>query len=64
MTGEKWTVYWNEYSANTYLYGSRVLYHARDDVEFQNILMPPGTILRSGSQRRIIRCRESNPRYL
>ena len=46
MTGEKWTVYWNEYSANTYLYGSRVLYHARDDVEFQNILMPPGTIIK------------------
>ena len=46
MTGEKWTVYWNEYSANTYLYGSRVLYHARDDVEFQNILMPPVTWVR------------------
>jgi|UniRef100_UPI00402A4378 accessory secretory protein Asp3 len=46
MTGEKWTIYWNEYSSNTYLYGSTIHYHAKDDVEFHNDLMPPGTIIK------------------
>lgn len=47
MLGEKWTIYWNEYAANTYLYGSRVRFIAKDDVEFQNQLMPPGTVLKT-----------------
>lgn len=46
MTGAKWTIYWNEYSSNTYLYGSTIHYHAKDDVEFHNDLMPPGTIIK------------------
>jgi accessory Sec system protein Asp3 len=46
MLGEKWTIYWNEYSSDTYLYGSEVTYHRRDDVEFHNRLMPPGTIIK------------------
>lgn len=46
MTGEKWIIYWNEYSSNTYLYGSEVSYHARDDVEYANLLMPPGTVIK------------------
>ena len=46
MLGEKWTIYWNEYSADTYLYGSKVRYHKKDDVEFKNHLMPPGTIIK------------------
>lgn len=46
MLGEKWTVYWNEYASDTYLYGSRVIFHKKDDVEFQNLLMPPGTIIK------------------
>ena len=46
MTGAKWTVYWGEYSANTYLYGSEVTYLAKDDVEFRNRLMPPGTVIK------------------
>ena len=46
MLGEKWTIYWNEYSADTYLYGSKVRYHKKDDVEFENRLMPPGTIIK------------------
>jgi accessory Sec system protein Asp3 len=46
MTGEKWTIYWNEYSSDTYLYGSEVTYHRRDDVAFHNRLMPPGTIIK------------------
>lgn len=46
MTGAKWTIYWNEYSADTYLYGSEIMYHKKDDVEFTNRLMPPGTIIK------------------
>ena len=46
MTGEKWTIYWNEYSADTYLYGSEVAFHQKDDVEFCNHLMPPGTVIK------------------
>jgi accessory Sec system protein Asp3 len=46
MSGEKWTILWNEYSADTYLYGSQVVYHSRDDVEFTNHLMPPGTVIK------------------
>ncbi len=44
--GELWKIYWNEYASDTYLYGSRIRYHKRDDVEFQNALMPPGTIIK------------------
>ena len=46
MTGAKWTIYWNEYSADTYLYGSEIIYHKKDDVEYRNLLMPPGTIIK------------------
>ena len=46
MEGQKWIIYWNEYSADTYLYGSEITYHKKDDVEFKNNLMPPGTIIK------------------
>lgn len=46
MTGAKWTIYWNEYSTDAYLYGSKVTFHKKDDVEFENQLMPPGTIIK------------------
>lgn len=46
MTGEQWKIYWNEYSADTYLYGSEITYHKVDDVEFRNELMPPGTVVK------------------
>ena len=46
MKGEKWTIYWNEYASDTYLYGSHVQFHKKDDVEFSNTLMPPGTIIK------------------
>ena len=34
MQGQKWTIYWSEYASDTYLYGSKVLFHKKDDVEF------------------------------
>lgn len=46
MAGEKWKIYWNEYSSDTYLYGSEIIFHKKDDVEFRNMLMPPGTIIK------------------
>lgn len=46
MQGEKWTIYWSEYASDTYLYGSKVLFHKKDDIEFTNALMPPGTIIK------------------
>lgn len=46
MLGQKWTIYWNEYAFNTYLYGSEVILHSRDDVEFSNHLIPSGTVIK------------------
>ena len=46
MIGETWTIYWNEYSSETYLYGSKIHFRAKNDVEFENLLMPPGTIIK------------------
>lgn len=46
MTGESWKVYWNEYGKDTYLYGSELFFHGKDDVEFRNSLMPPGTVIK------------------
>lgn len=46
MIGAKWTIYWNEYSTDTYLHGSVILYHSKDNVEYLNELMPPGTVIK------------------
>lgn len=46
MAGQSWKIYWNEYSNNTYLYGTELAFLARDDVHFKNRLMPPGTVIK------------------
>lgn len=46
MVLQSWNVYWNEFASNTYTYGSRIRFHAKDDVEFENELMPPGTVIK------------------
>lgn len=51
MTGEQWRIYWNEYSSDTYLYGSEIIYHKIDDVEYRNELMPPGTMIKQWYSR-------------
>lgn len=51
MKGQKWTIYWNENASDTYLYGSRILIHGKDDVSFENRHMPPGTILKTWYSR-------------
>ena len=46
MVGEKWMIYWNEYSSDTYLYGAEIEFHKKDDVEYRNLLIPPGTVIK------------------
>lgn len=46
MAVERWNVYWNEFASNTYTYGSKLQFHAKDDVVFENELMPPGTVIK------------------
>lgn len=44
---KSWTVYWNEYVSDTYLYGTEIDFRAADDVVFKNLLMPPGTAIKT-----------------
>ena len=46
MIGQKWNIYWNEYSSDTYLYGSEINFLENHKVEFCNELMPPGTVIK------------------
>lgn len=46
MLGEKWTIHWNEYVSDTYLYGSEVKFHNKNQVEYNNQFMPPGTVIK------------------
>ena len=39
MELQRWNIYWNEYVSDTYLYGSEITFHKKDDVEFLNHLM-------------------------
>ena len=46
MEKDCWTIYWNEYSSDTYLYGSEINYTNWRSVRFRNTLMPPGTVIK------------------
>lgn len=46
MMSELWKIYWNEYTKDTYLYGSEIFFHAKDDIEFRNELIPSGTVIK------------------
>ncbi|MBR1623914.1 MAG: accessory Sec system protein Asp3 [Pseudobutyrivibrio sp.] len=46
MENASWTIYWNEYSSDTYLYGSEIEYKGRNNVHYKNELMPPGTVIK------------------
>ncbi len=43
--GDGYVVYWSNYIAQSYFYGSEIIFHGKDDVEFSNLLMPPGTVI-------------------
>lgn len=45
--GESWKIYWNEYVKDVFMYGTEIFFHAKDDVEFKNELMPPGAVIKS-----------------
>ncbi len=51
MILESWTVLWNEFASDTYTYGANIVFHAGDDVEYRNALMPPGTIIKQWYSR-------------
>ena len=46
MTEQSWKIYWNEYIKDTYVYGTELFFHAKDDIEFRNELVPPGTVIK------------------
>ena len=46
MVIETWKVYWSEHSSDTYLHGAKIQFHSADDVEYENYLMPSGTIIK------------------
>ena len=61
MLGEKWTIYWNEYVSDTYLYGSEVKFHNKNQVEFHNELMPPGTVIKQWYSKTIFWSQRKEP---
>lgn len=46
MILQSWVVRWSNFGANAFLYGSRIHYISKDDVEFENALMPSGTVIK------------------
>ncbi len=46
MQTGKWKIYWNDYLFKAYLFGTKITFHSREDVEIENELMPPGTIIK------------------
>lgn len=41
MIGDKWVIYWDNYMASAYTYGTRAVFRSKDDVEFSNCLRNP-----------------------
>lgn len=46
MARQSWKIYWNEYAKDTYIYGTELFFHSKNDIEFRNELMPPGTVIK------------------
>lgn len=61
MADEKWEIYWNEYASDTYLYGSEVTFHQKNDVEYVNPLMPPGTVIKQWYSKTNIQMQRIEP---
>ena len=45
ITGQSWKIYWNEYAKDSYLYGTEVYFHAKDNVEFKEFAKSLGVDL-------------------
>lgn len=46
MAGEKWTVRWNNYMSEAYIYGSEVEFTNPEMIVIHNELIPSGTVLK------------------
>lgn len=51
MINDKWIVHWNEYTSNSYTYGSKIKFLDNQRVSFENSLMPPGKVINGWSSR-------------
>ncbi len=47
MSVVSWRIRWNEYLFQSYLYGARIIFHDKEDVEFINGMMPPGKVIKT-----------------
>lgn len=61
MSQESWKICWNEYASDTYLYGSEIIYHGKDSVDFKNPLMPPGTVIKQWYSRTNYQAKKIEP---
>lgn len=61
MIGEQWTIYWNEYSANTFIHGVDIIYHSKNNVEYRGELIPPGTVIKKWFSKTIYQATRIEP---
>lgn len=46
MILQSWVIRWNYYSNKTFLHGSKINYLSKDDIYFENALMPSGAVIK------------------
>ena len=46
MKNKAWKVVWNEDTFGTYLYGSKIWFHSREDIEIENDMLNTGTVIK------------------
>lgn len=51
MSDGKWIIYWKEYAAETFLKGAKVKFLRKDDVEYENEFLSPGTVVKKWHSR-------------
>ncbi len=61
MSVVSWKILWNEYTFDTYLYGSRIIFHNKEDVEFINGMMPPGKVIKTWYSQVNFQARRAEP---
>ncbi len=42
-----WKIYWRDQGDSTYLYGSRIRFCGKEEIVFENDLIPPGSVIKS-----------------
>lgn len=61
MRADSWKIYWDEFAVNAYIYGSEINYIAKDNVEFVNDMMPPGTVINEWYSRTNFQSKKMEP---